>query len=218
MQSFIKGIISLLYPSYCYACGVYLPPLPPAALCPACRQQVRFITPPYCPRCGRPFLAGSAEEPSHLCELCMWKSPPFSSARALAEYGPEVGALIHQFKYGRKRHLGFLLAGLAATHKRLLTELTPVDAIVPVPLHPRRRRKRGFNQAEVFARFMARYVNAPVVADQLRKVRDTPPQTGLSREERLKNVRGAFGLGSRWHYAHHHLRSAYSALRRPARY
>ncbi len=111
-----------------------------------------------------------------------------------------------------------MLAGLAGTHKRLLRELTPVDAIVPVPLHPRRRRQRGFNQAEAFARSLARYVNAPVVADQLRKVKDTPPQTGLSREERLKNVRGAFGLGSRWHYARQHLRWAYSAIRHPARY
>jgi len=148
----------------------------------------------------------------------MGKPPPFSSARALAEYGAEVGALIHQFKYGKKRHLGFLLAGLAARHKRLLRELTPVDAIIPVPLHPRRRRERGFNQAEAFARSFARYVKAPVVADQLRKVKNTPPQTGLSRVERLKNVRGAFRLGSRWHYARHHLRLILYALRHSARH
>jgi len=158
------------------------------------------------------------EEVSHLCENCLQKSPPYHSARALAAYGPEVGVLIHQFKYRKKRHLGSLLAGLAANHKSLLRELSPVDAVIPVPLHPKRKRRRGFNQAEVLARAIARYLKAPVVVNQLRKVKDTPPQTGLSRVERLRNVRGAFRLGSRWHYARHHLRSAYSILRALARY
>ena len=217
MQSLIKGIFSLVYPSFCYVCGVYLPPLPSAPFCPACYQKIRFINPPYCPRCGSPYLGGFVEV-SHLCENCLQKRPPYHSARALAAYGPELGVLIHQFKYRKKRHLGFLLVGLAANHKSLLRELSPVDAVIPVPLHPKRRRKRGFNQAEVLARAIARYLKAPVVVNQLRKVKNTPPQTGLSREERLRNVRGAFRLGSRWHYARHRLRSAYSALRKLARY
>ena len=111
-----------------------------------------------------------------------------------------------------------MLAGLAAHRKSFLKKLSGVDAVIPVPLHPRGRRKRGFNQAELLARALARHVNAPLVADQLRKVKNTPPQTSLSREERLRNVRGAFRLGSRWHYARHHLRSAYAALRRLARH
>jgi len=143
----------------------------------------------------------------------MLKPPPYHTARAMAAYGPEIGVLIHMFKYSKRRHLGFLLAGLAVNHKNLLRALSPVDAVIPVPLYPKRRRQRGFNQAEILAQAIARHLKAPVVANQLRKVKDTPPQTGLRREERLRNVRGAFRLGSRWHFARHHLRSAYYFLR-----
>lgn len=107
-----------------------------------------------------------------------------------------VRKLIHQFKYNRQLHLRHMLARMLSEgfrDHRLLAE--PVDAIVPVPLHPARRREREFNQAEVLGRLAGHRLGLPVV-DCLRRCRYTLTQTHFHREERFENLQGAFALKS----------------------
>jgi len=119
----------------------------------------------------------------------------FLSARH-RPFGRYEGALmdiIFLFKYQGFEVLGRLLGDLLAKNIGQEEDLWEgVDAIVPVPLHPNKKRKRGFNQAQVLARSLARHKRLPLLEKNLIKVRDVPPQTTLEAEEREKNVRGAF--------------------------
>jgi ComF family protein len=105
--------------------------------------------------------------------------------------------VIQRFKYGRKISLGKSLGRLTArAAEELFVGQKKIDLIVPVPLHARRLRWRGFNQALVLAREVGRVRGLPVDPFILRRSRPTPPQTQLAEEERRKNVRGAFTLRS----------------------
>jgi len=100
--------------------------------------------------------------------------------------------LIESFKYRRKRRLGTFLS--EALGERLLTsgKFPSVDSIVPVPLHKRKRKERGFNQSDIIARQLSEKLGIPVLSDSVIRKRNTRTQTGLSREQRQRNVKGAF--------------------------
>ncbi|MBI4233214.1 MAG: ComF family protein [Chloroflexi bacterium] len=98
---------------------------------------------------------------------------------------------VHRLKYSNLRAIAPALAGLLAEH--LQAHPVPADLIVPVPLHPRRERQRGFNQAALLAKEAGRRLRLPLVERALARVRDSPPQArSASREERRANVQGAF--------------------------
>jgi len=104
-----------------------------------------------------------------------------------------VEKAIHRFKYEGWRALAPALAGLALD--RLAAEVRPGLAVVAVPLHPRRRRARGYNQSELLARHLRTELDLAAPAGRLDRLRDTPPQVGLDRPRRRENVAGAFA----WH-------------------
>ena len=143
--------------------------------------------PPWCRCCGVPLgIEG-------LCGACRVRRPQFAYARAALLYGGVAREAIHAFKFGGRRGLahplGDLLAGLGGA---ALPGATP-DVLVPVPLHPRRARERGYNQALLLARRLEWAWGVPTVADDLRRVAPTRPQTDLDATERRRNVRDAFG-------------------------
>jgi len=109
---------------------------------------------------------------------------------ALPFDGP-ARALVHALKYSGRRGAADALVSAAAADARAAAS-AGVDALVPVPLHPSRRRERGFNQAEVLARGLAGVLGVPVAEGCLARTRPTRTQTGLDRRERAVNVRGAF--------------------------
>jgi ComF family protein len=114
----------------------------------------------------------------------------------------EVEIWIHRFKYPRPGIAGLDPASLAVA-RGLIREAAALapgaspELVIPVPLHPRRLRARGFNPAAVLARSLARELRAPFDPVALRRVRDTPSQTGLDRHQRRHNVRGAFSARAR---------------------
>ena len=144
------------------------------------------ITGPYCPRCG---VAFEGNGPNHLCGECLADPPPFKQAAAAFQYGGAAKDAILRLKYGRVtwigEHLGRRLAKTAARLKK-------VDAVVPIPLHFKRLRTRGFNQSALIAKPIARALGLPLQADVLRRVRDTDPQAGLAKAARAENIHGAF--------------------------
>jgi ComF family protein len=121
------------------------------------------------------------------------ESPPrFDRARAAGVYAGTLRKAIHQFKYRGglmfAKHLGRLLAG----HGRRLLTVEAIDLIVPVPLHRRRLRQRGYNQSLELARHLGSCWKIPVAPEWLVRTRETPRQTALTRQERFLNMRGAF--------------------------
>jgi len=116
----------------------------------------------------------------------------------VARFEGTVREAIHRLKYDGKQALAeplgeLMLIFLERTPEaRAALGIETVQFIVPVPLHPRRQRQRGFNQSELLARVLGKGLGIPVEAEGLRRVRETVPQVNLSGKERLQNVRGAF--------------------------
>jgi ComF family protein len=127
-----------------------------------------------------------------MCPRCRRRASPITSARALGEYEGSLRAIVHALKYGKRRSVARRLA--AAMQQASDGLLDGVDVAVPVPLHARRRRARGYNQAEEIARHLGVHW-----ADALERTRYTPSQTDLPAARRHANVRGAFALRRRQH-------------------
>jgi ComF family protein len=180
----------LVFPSACRRCGVLLERPGERILCPSCVSALAACRAPYCPSCGRFFDGDGAPHP---CAACLRKAPPLSAHRSAARYDGAVKDALLLFKYRGLRPLGRPLA--AFLHAAVEGGDPPwrgADVFVPVPLHRRRRRERGFNQAEVLAIELSRLTGVPVVSKALRKTVNLRPQTSLRSEERRANIRGAY--------------------------
>jgi ComF family protein len=128
------------------------------------------------------------------CGRCRRGLSPFTAGASLGPYEGGLRALVHELKYRGRQRVAARLADLIAADLRARAVLTTGAVLVPVPLHPRRKRERGFNQSEVLARALARRLPVAVCPQALARRRDTPPQTGLSAAGRRRNVAGAFAV------------------------
>lgn len=126
------------------------------------------------------------------CAACLKRPPPFDAAIAPLEYAGAVRHLVTRFKFGGRLSHGVPLAHhlLEAVRRDGVTDLP--GALLPVPIHPRRLRERGYNQSLELARPLARHLGMPVLHLALQRVRATPPQMALPESARAANVRGAF--------------------------
>jgi ComF family protein len=180
--------LDFLLPRQCVFCRGGLRDRTDVAVCEACQGQIEWVAGPLCPRCGRVF--GSRAGSDHLCGACQKEPPPFARARAAVLYdedGP-AGLAIKRFKYGRRMDLlPVMQAWLRTTECQELVEAA--EMLVPVPLHTRRLKERGFNQALLLARA---FPEMPLAREALVRVRHTIPQSGLNPKERRENVHQAF--------------------------
>ncbi len=199
-MSIFGKFIDLLYPSRCLICRAFLdqerePDGGSGAICATCLGSFSRLVSPTCPICGRPFLSGIQED--HVCEECLRKRPFFEKTAAPYVYDGPIMDAIHRFKYQGKAHMAKALGPLLASFgKDFLVKETGV-VIMPVPLHPKRLRQRGYNQSLLLARHLAQGLGFCIDFMSLRRVRDTQVQTGLKREERRKNVKKAFEVVDR---------------------
>ena len=191
MKGIVKVLVDLIFPPLCPFCGSPLAEDDTGEICPGCLRNVRFISPPICPKCGLPFVSQSVED--HLCRQCLRKRWYFGSARALGLYQGPLREAIHGLKYEGKSFLANPLVGLLDRAYPFI-DYGSYDILVPVPLHPRRLRERGFNQALILGRTMARREGVPCTGFVLRKTRSSAPQIDLSPKEREKNVKGSFAV------------------------
>ena len=165
-------------------------------VCLSCRRSIELVRHPLCSICGRPFLEASGDD--HPCASCIKRPPQFVRARAWVCYPREaleehpVRNVVHKFKYGRKVSLGKPLGRLMTRGCEEFLRECRAELIVPVPLHARRLRWRGFNQSLLLARQVSRACGVPLDPFVLLRRRETPPQTQFAEEERRKNMRGAF--------------------------
>ncbi|MBI1788530.1 MAG: ComF family protein [Acidobacteria bacterium] len=147
----------------------------------------------FCVSCRTPFLNRYPLDAQGRCGLCRAGVRGFASAYCFGEYEGVLRELIHLFKYRGMKPLARPLAGFLW---RALPLDEVFDAVVPMPLHWRRRWSRGFNQAGLLARELARRRGLPMIA-AVRRVRHTQTQTGLTHAQRRENVAGAFRLRKR---------------------
>ncbi len=177
-----------LYPRTCAGCGGEVPE-PGRHLCWDCRAAAAFIQPPYCERCGDP-VAGRVDR-AFVCALCAERPGGFDLARSVVRHEGPVAQAIRDLKY--HGHLWLVPDLVDLLEAGVHTHFAPgsFDIISWVPLHPARRRERGFNQAAELARDLAARLDRPAVPTAAR-VRFTATQTRLTLTERAANVRGAF--------------------------
>ncbi len=187
------SLLNLLYPESCILCSTPTSRLQDRSICTACWQktiQLR-ITGPCCPSCGLPYRSFGPEA-THLCGRCTVRLPPYSGARAFGCYNCELSSIIRAFKFDGRRNLAGPLALLLATTFLDTWSVQGIDLVVPVPLHPRRKRERGYNQAALLGKELADLLGLSCPESVLSRVRATLPQVGLTDTERSQNVRHAF--------------------------
>jgi len=174
-------LAELLFPTRCAACGLYAG----RWLCPSCTARLPYIRGPVCRRCGKPALYEVEE-----CEQCRGRVRRLDFCRALALYEDSMRSVIHRMKYGGAWRLARPLGFMAATALAPCLEgSTP--CVTHVPMHPRRKRSRGYDQAELLARAVAEALGLPHRV-LLVRTRHTPAQASSDLSRRRENVRGAF--------------------------
>ncbi len=188
--SLLTAARDLLYPPCCLGCGRQLESSRLPLFCGPCSGQLLFTGPPWCSCCGLPFAAGRAD---HLCGDCLKNRFVFDLARSALAYQPPVRQLIIDLKFRQRLAALASLTALALASDAMLALAEP-DLILPVPLHPARLRRRGFNQALLIARGCFPSLRSRIVPDLLVRVRNTRSQTGLSGAERRRNLDGAFAV------------------------
>lgn len=167
--------------------------------CATCRARVQRIVAPFCARCGQPFDPLVQVLATSLCADCRANryhaAPILQRARSLWAMSGPVRHAVHRFKYQNRQHLAANLAREMATY--LLAENAELpQLIVPVPLHPWRQWRRGYNQSALLAHALAELLQLPCV-ELLRRTRHTPSQTRLNQTQRQENVRDAFVIAEK---------------------
>lgn len=173
---------------HCTICGEIRPFVSPQArLCTACREDLNWIAQP-CLRCGLPMHSLADE-----CGECLTLQPCFQHSAIPWAYEFPVSGLVRAFKHQGRDNFGRLLAIVMVDYLREHYRQRPwPQALLPIPLHPRREQKRGFNQAAEIAALLARQLNLPLLDDLIVRTRDTDSQQGLNRQQRKRNLNRAF--------------------------
>ena len=189
IKEFLQAFVDTIFPKCCIGCGAGLKRCSCISFCQGCLQNVSFIQEPFCTTCGKPFDKSSGE--SHLCSYCLKSSWYFTQARAVVNYQGPVAKAVKNFKYYGKMY--GLKTFAAMTQQYYMYHPQPeYDVIIPVPLHPKRLRKRGFNQSLVLCRKLFPKSKKKIDPRILMRQQWTRPQTGLNRAERRRNVRNVF--------------------------
>jgi ComF family protein len=189
VRKFCTGLFSLIFPDDCRICSEPLREISRVPVCRACLAKVEPLAADYfCAQCRAPFRNAFPLDEKGLCALCRRGVSGFDAAYSYGFYEGALRELIHLFKYGKVQTLAKPLGRYLAL---ALPREESFDAIVPMPLHWRKRCQRGFNQADLLAHEISRRTHTPV-KNALMRVRATVTQAGLTNAKRRKNVSGAF--------------------------
>jgi len=196
-KSKLRWFNKLSLPCSCVICDT--PLFDRVSLCGHCKKRLPDLLKP-CFRCATPI--DSSLQESNLCGQCVINPPLFDSCNAVFTYDLPISRLISQFKYQANFSYGKVLTTLliekfiAHYSARIRTSDTLVfpDKLIPVPLHPRRLRQRGFNQAGEIARLLSRETGIPVQNNWVVRTKQTSAQSQLNASKRANNLKHAFEL------------------------
>lgn len=187
---YLKLAELIFFPSLCELCSSLLELYGERVVCNSCLQKIKSHRTSICLSCGHFFSDSVAP---HFCKLCVEQRPAYSIHRSCGLYKGTLKDIIILYKYRGFSVLGKALAEFA--HNSLGKDESlwwETDAIIPVPLHPEKEKERGFNQAQLIAKELAKFKQIKLIEGQLFKMRRTLPQTSLEARERERNLRGAF--------------------------
>ncbi len=184
-----RTALDIALPTLCIACRE---PVAGVGVCAACWTQLSFIERPYCPRLGIPFVYDPGSD--MLSMEAIANPPAYQRARAAVRYDDIAKVLVHALKYQDRTDLAPAMGRWMARAGAELLETA--DVLIPVPLHWRRGWSRRYNQSGALARVIAAQSGVPVAPDALKRVRPTRQQVGLSRNDRARNVQGAFKVAT----------------------
>lgn len=182
--------MDLIYPRTCCFCGN----ISPKAVCDACAKKIIYIQEPRCKKCGKPVRY----EEQEYCQDCKTHAFSYEQGRSIWLHKDPVSRSIYQFKYHNRRIYGeFYAKEFYRLYAKKIREWG-IDIIVPVPLHRKRRRKRGYNQAEVLAKHLGKMIGIPVDTKAVVRKIYTKPQKELTHKDRRTNLRDAFVVRKEW--------------------
>lgn len=185
-----NGILSFFYPHTCPFCGKVLLK---EGCCDACRTRIHYVRQPKCMRCGKPI----ANEQKEYCRDCEKKERSFEQGYGLWLHEGAVRQAVYQFKYRNRRVFASYFAGELLKEYEDVIRKWKISLIIPIPLSKKRRRKRGYNQAELVAAAMSENLGIPMDQTGLVRIKDTRPQNMLEPVQRSQNIRHAFVWGKR---------------------
>ena len=192
-RSVAGAILGVLIPGECRICSEPLAEASRLPICRKCLESFQAIADPICTVCGRPlgpWTTLGAEAPR--CHLCRQDRYAFTIARSYALYDSALTRAIVLLKYEAIAPLGDWFGARLEELARRTPEALHADVVVPVPLHPARLRERGYNQADLLARPLARRLALPLRNALLVRIKPRPPKLKLTRKERWTTVRGAY--------------------------
>lgn len=191
MRRAASTVLNVLYPPRCPVCETIL--LPGEDLvCRRCKGLLPYVEDPFCMCCGKPLTHREKE----LCADCESNRHLFDEGRAVFRYEKGVRLSVNRLKFlNRREYIPFYGTCLFA----LFQEMEPVwraECLVPIPMHPKKKAVRGFDQAVLIARFLSRVSGLPAEENLLIRTRLTKSSKKLGRSERRKNLRGVFRVRS----------------------
>ncbi len=215
--SLYNSVKDAIFPSRCLACGYLFhqekqdkepkiedtnfKSLMTPFLCELCRDDFFSIESPLCIGCGVMFISRAGTD--HLCEECITAPKKFRKARAPGVFKSALRKTIHSFKYKGKTGLAKPLGLLLYYSFMQFWENERIDMVIPVPLHAKRLKKRGFNQSYLLIKDWMDQAGKnsdqskkiTIAGAAIKRIKRTRPQTGLDRKRRIENIKDAFKLG-----------------------
>lgn len=180
-------ILDVFFPRRCALCDRVLP-LGKQDCCEECRKKIKYIREPLCCKCGKPV-----RQEEEYCSDCRQKPHYFREGRAVFDY-PTIRSSLYRYKYaGRQEYSVFYGRHMAHCMAETIRRWKP-EAFVPVPLHKRKQRVRGYNQAELIARELSRYFRIPVYESLVIRTKNTRPMKEINGTDRQNNVKKAFKI------------------------
>jgi competence protein ComFC len=175
-----EKLVDFFFPRRCVGCGEM-----GHFLCAGCQQKLPRLLQPFCKKCGKPESSGG------LCPACWGQEAAIDGIRSVFRFEGVVRQAIHELKYRNLKAISGCLAMLMANY--LKDNQVHGEVLVPIPLHLRRLRERGYNQSSLLARELGKLIVLPVIDDSLRRLKDSLPQARTTTvEERRRNVAKAF--------------------------
>ena len=187
LRQMFETAVVFLYPAECRVCEKCIGVTSVPYICANCWQDIQFLEPPWCDICGTPGVNG-------LCDPCAISPPRYGKLRSTAFYQTTLQEAIHLFKFEKKKVLAQHLIQLINARMPTDCNMAEYDFVLPIPIHKKRLRERGFNQAVLLANAIAGAEGVPVLTDTLIRKRHTVAQSSLDREARQQNIIGAFGI------------------------
>jgi len=179
-------LLSIFFPRRCPVCDEVV--LDGQKICPACVKKLIYIKEPACKKCGKKL----EDERQEYCGDCVRKQHYFLQGKGVFSYQKEMKLSMYRFKYSNRREYALFYADAAAKQYGEWLSRHKIEAIVPIPMYPGKKRRRGYNQAEVFAKALSQRMGIVIENKMVRRVKNTSPLKELSEKQRKDNLKGAF--------------------------